>query len=490
MYHQPSKRKQLIQRVAIYSVMSTAVVVLVAILVFFMLGYQINQKQGTIEQGGLVQFNTSPAGANVVIDGKSLGTRTASRKTLSSGQHFISMEQTGYKAWQKSVEVLPGTVLWLTYARLVPNELKPTNVADFSTVTSTSAAPNRQQMAIKTDASLPQIQLADLTRDEVEVTPLELPATSYTAPAPEKAQSFTIQEWDASSRYLLVKHLYDDDKVEWLVVDTDNVAETKNVTTLLGINPTKLVFRGNDSSIMYALVDGAVREVNLNAATLSGPMVSGVAEFSVYDSTTIAYVSLPDPATGVRTVGYMTDGASKPRTLRTFTDAAEVPLHIAIGKYFSDYYVALGHGETVEIMKGSLPRSDAETPSAYKVTSTMAIPNGVQSLSIRTSGRFVVAQSAGGYMTHDIELDKTSTTTMAGATVDSKEPTWIDPYTVWSDLDGSLRLYEFDGANQHTIMPVAPGFSATYSPNAKYMYAIAKSDDGKFHLSRVLMVLP
>ena len=122
MYRPPSKRTQLIQRITIYTVMSVSVIVLVAILVFFMLGYQINRTDGKIEQGGLVQFNTQPAGADIKIDGITLGTRTAARKTMNTGQHAISMERQGYKTWQKSVEVTAGGILWLTYARLVPNE--------------------------------------------------------------------------------------------------------------------------------------------------------------------------------------------------------------------------------------------------------------------------------------------------------------------------------------------------------------------------------
>lgn len=490
MYRQPPKRKQLLQRVIIYSAMSLAVVTLVSVLVFFMLGYQFNRNAGTIEQGGLVQFNTSPSGAEVIIDGKNLGTRTPSRKTMVAGQHFISMERTGYKAWQKSIEVMPGTVLWLTYARLVPNELDPVNVADFDTVTSTAASPNRQQFAIKTDASLPQFRLADLTRDDVELETITLPAGSYTAPAPEMTQSFTLVEWDASSRYILMKHVYDDSKVEWIVADTQDIDNTKNVTTLLGVNLTKLVFKDNDPSILYALIDGNIRRINLNAETLSGPLVSNIAEFSVFDNTTITYVTKRDPATNMRSVGYLSEGANKPRTIRAYSDKMDVPLRLAMGKYFSDVYIALAYDETVEIMKGPLPRSDSKDPSAFTAVSTMAIPGGAQSLSIRTNGRFVMAQSANGYVVHDIELDKTTSTVVKGATASSREPRWIDPYTIWSDLNGTLRLYEFDGANQHDIMPVAPGFSATYSPSAKYMYSIAKSKDGEFHLQRVLMVLP
>jgi hypothetical protein len=490
MYRQPSKRKQLLRRISIYSVMSTAVVVLVAILVLFMLGYQFNRTEGTIEQGGLVQFNTQPSGADVTIDGKTLGTRTASRKTLDPGQHYITMQRQGYKTWQKSVDVTAGGVLWLTYARLVPNNLTPKNIASFATVSSTAASPDNRWMAIKEDPATPIIRLANLAQDDVEVTTLDIPATSFTAPSPEKTQSFAVEKWNPSSRFILVKHTYDDTKIEWIVVDSQNIDATKNITTQLGVQATKLIFTSNNASVLYALVDNGVRKIDLGAMTVSGPLVSNVAEFSLYDNSRIIYATLPDPATNIRSVGYHDEGASRSRTLRSYSDNGQVPLHIAIGKYFDEFYVALAYDQTVEIMKGALPRSDATNPSALTAYATMSVPGGVQYLSVVTNGRFVVAQTSNGYVVDDLELKKMTTTTVTADAPLQRELRWLDGFTVWNDQTGMLRSYEFDGANQHEIMPVVPGLSVTYSPNAKYLYGVTKTDDGKFHLERVQMILP
>jgi hypothetical protein len=490
MYRPPSKRTQLLQRIAIYSGMSIAVVVLVAILVFFMLGYQINRNDGKIEQGGLVQFNTQPAGADVTIDGKVLGTRTASRKTMNTGQHFISMQRTGYQTWQKSVNVTPGSVLWLTYARLVPNDLTPKNVAAFSTVSSTVPSPDSKWMAIKEESSTPVIHMADLSRDDVGMTTIELPATSYTPPAPEKTQSFTLEKWNNASRFLLVKHTYDDAKVEWIVVDTQNVSATKNITSLLGVNASKVEFSNNNTSILYVLAENNVRKIDINAATLSGPLISNVADFSLYADATIVYTTLLDPVTHMRTAGYFDEGATKPRTLRSYTDNGQIPLHVTIGQYFSDYFIAIAYDQSVEVLKGSLPQSDTTSPASYEAAATLTVPGGVQYLSIVTNGRFVVAQAPNAYTVYDLELKKATSTTMKDNAGLSRELRWLDGYTIWNDQGNALRTYEFDGANQHEIMPVAAGFSVTYSPNAKYLYGIVQSTDGKYHLERVQMILP
>lgn len=489
MYRQPSKRKQLLKLVTIYTIMSVSVIALVSVLVFFMLGYQFNGSDGKIEQGGLVQFDTRPSGADVTIDGETLGTRTTSRKTLATGQHFITMQRDGYKQWQKSVDVAAGSVLWLTYARLVPNELTPTKVANFTSVSSTSSSPDNKWMAIKDDAATPNIRLADISRDDVQVTNLELPATVYTAPSQDKTQSFSLETWSPSSRMILVKHTYDDAKVEWIVVDAQDVAASKNVTTTLGVNATKLVFSGNSNSIMYALVDNSVRKIDLGATTLSGPLVSNVAEFSLYDNTTILYTTLLDPTTKMRHAGYVTEGAAEPRIIRSYADDGQVPLHIAVGKYFDNYIFALSYDQTVEVMSGDLPRSDLDSPTALAAIVTMTVPGGAKYVSVLTNGRFVIAQTPTTYVTYDVELKKTTTTTLKSATPLTRELRWLDGYTVWTDQDDILRMYEFDGMNQHEIMPVVAGFSVTYSPSAKYLYGITKATDETFNLERVQMIL-
>lgn len=470
-----------------YGLMSISIVTLVTVLVFVMLGYQFNRSDGKIEQGGLVQFESRPVGADVFIDGNNLGSRTASKTTLNAGKHFIKMQRDGYKTWQKSVTVVPGAVLWLNYARLIPNEIKTSSVADFATVSSAASSQDNKWMVIKEDPATPAVRLADLSGDTVKLTNLTLPESSFTQPGEGQSQTFTLEKWDPDSRYALVKHVYNGDKTEWLVLDTRDASQTKNITTSLGINPVKVEFDPNNSALLYVLVDNDIRRVDLGAVTLSGPLVTNAADFSLYESY-VAYVTLPDPATKVRTAGYYTEGAKKTRTVKSYSDDGTLPLHFQLGKYFDETYAAVSYGENIEILRGELSDSDDKTPSLMKPMATVTLPGGVQYLSTKTNGRFIVAQSGPTYTVYDMELDKLTTTTTKGTSPITGELDWLDSYMLWSDRDGTLRFYEFDGANQHDIMTVAPGFSASLSPNSKFVYGISKSDDGKFHLKRAQLL--
>lgn len=477
----------MLQRIAVYSFMTVSVVGLVAVLVFVMLGYQFNSDDGKIEQGGLVQFDSQPSGALVTIDGSPFGTRTASKTTMSAGPHVINMSRAGYNDWKKNVTVVPGSVLWLNYARLVPSDISPANVADFAVVTSAVASEDDKKMAIMQDAATPVFTIADLTRDDARQSTIALPDGSFTPPQEGKAQHFTIETWDPDSRYLLVRHTYDDSQIEWIVVDTDDVAATKNVTKLLNIQASNIVFSNGDSTKLYVQIDGDIRKVDLSAATLSRPLVSDVDSFSLYSDTMITFATRLS-ATGTRTVGYYIDGTDGPRIVRTFTDNGDMPLKFTVGRYFNETFEAIAYGDTVEVLIGDLPRDD-KTPIALRSVAAMPVAGGAQYLSDKTNGRFIVAQNGPIYAVYDLELNKASTTTFQGTSPVTKRLQWLDDYTVWNDRDGMLRLYEFDGANQHDIMSIVPGMTATLSPSGKYLYGITQSEDGRYHLSRVQMIL-
>jgi hypothetical protein len=310
-------------------------------------------------------------------------------------------------------------------------------------------------------------------------------------PAKASDQAFVLSEWSDSSRYLIVKHTYDKNKLEWLVVDTQNVDNTENVSARLGITASKLVFSNDSDRQMYVQTGTDVRRINLSAGTISGPIVGNVAEFMVGGNDMIVYATNLDPKTKERSVGYYTDGAKQPRTIRSYADDGKASLHIVIDTYYGDKYVSIAYLDHIEILKadGGLPSSDSSDTSSLSIVANISTPDGVDYLTSHTSGRFVVAQKGAAYTTYDLELSRMTTTDLAGSTAVSRKLEWLDNYTLWSDRDGQLRLYEFDGANQHTIMPVVSGQDVTLSPNGKYLYGIEKAADGKFHLARVQLIL-
>ena len=489
MYRPPSKRSAFWRLTATYAAMVVAILSLVTVLVFVILGFRYNGDDGKIEQGGLVQFATQPTGATVAIDSIPFGARTATKATLAAGSHSITMNREGYQEWRKSVSVVPGAVLWLNYARLIPQKMEAEKIAAFSTISSSVASPNRDYMIASTDPALPELELADISDTQPIMTKLALPQDLYTHPTEGKTQHFSVVEWDKDNRFVLVKHTIDGTpRIEWLMVDTRTIAESKNITRLLNIDSSEMRFSRDSSQALYALTQGDVRKIELGAATLSRPLVSNVAEFDLYRDTGVTYVTNLDPETKQRAVGYVLDADTEPRHLRVYSDDGTTPLHIDIGEYFSDVYVAIAYGAKVSIVTGNVPKTAAEFNAMDRVA-TMDLANTVNRLTIITSGRFVVAEMNDSYAVYDLELKRQTVTPLKGSSQAGRQLEWIDGYMPWSDRDGMLRLYEFDGENQHDIIPVVSGQAVTLSRNGTYLYSVGKTADGQSQLQRVRLIL-
>src|SRR5690554_5980999 len=124
MHRRNSKKRELIKRIAVYSVMSLAVVTIVTGLVLFMMGYRLNFDDRHLQQGALVQFRSNPSRAMVLVDGESIGVRTPGKSSILPGEHKFEMWREGYKTWSKTINLTAGTLTWLNYALLIPEELE------------------------------------------------------------------------------------------------------------------------------------------------------------------------------------------------------------------------------------------------------------------------------------------------------------------------------------------------------------------------------
>ena len=484
MQHHSSQKRQLIVRFLVYGLMTTSVVVIVSILMLVILGYSFNRTDGRIEQGGLLQFATTPSGARVTLDEAALPARTPTKSSVSASSHAVKMELADYRAWHKTANVRAGSIVWLSYARLIPNEVKTESLRDFPTLTGALASSDRKWMLLQTEAGSSSMLLANLQNKAVEYTTLTLPNDILTAAASEAPSTISLETWSGDNRFALLKRTYDTSKVEWLILDRADPTKSVNVTTSFGVNASKVIFGDNNGRTLFIRTDDIVRKVNLDDQTLSRPLVTNVDDFSVFKDETVVYSTKLD-ATEKRHVGYVREDMKAPQTIETY-DNDGLQLRMAFGEYYGVRYVAIVHGTSLDIVKGTLPH-DADK-GELTVVSKQTVPGDVQKLGITRNGRFVVAQSPDSHLVYDIELRRADETKFTKPATAARELHWLDDYVLWSDRGDMLRFLEFDGANQQDIMPVAEGFSVTLSSDNKYVYGIVRTDKG-FALSRGTLIL-
>lgn len=464
--------------------MSLLVVGSVTVLVLILLGYRLNRADGRIEQGGLLQFVTAPSGASVTVDGQTLGSTTPSKLTTNTGSHQVIMRRDNYRTWEKTVNLKAGTILWLNYARLIPVNPTTTTLADYSELSDVLASSTGAWTAIKTVAASPDIIFADTESDTVRYTTLTLPSDTYSTPSVQGSSRFEMMSWDKDEKRLLVRHTYDTDKVEWLRITRDNPSATINLSRLFGVDITDAKFHPINGNELYVISAGDIRKLDIGAETISRALATNVREINVHKTNAVSYVSNPDEATGIVSVGYVRENDKKAHTIQTFE--RDTPnIHISMAEYFGKNYVAVSHKNTVEISEVSL----SDTTSGVSEVSSVKVLTTSQPtdwLSFSVNGRFVSAQSGNVLNVYDLETDSTYATQYSD--LEPRRLEWLDDYTIWDDRSGTIRLYEFDGANQQNIANVAPGFDVRLNPSGKYLYSIGKTEKG-FALQRTQLIL-
>ena len=466
--HTPNqKRKQLAIRYFTYGVMSLAVVVISALCILLALGYGFDFKQNTVVQRALVQFRSFPGDATVTVDNKEMSFRTPGKANIDVGQHMITMRRDGYRDWFKTVTLDAGELRWLNYARLVPKTVTTSTAKDFAVLSGNLPSPDRKWMAIYNESEKPEFVVADL-RDSAKLSymTIALPVGSYTS-IPGQAHHFSLVEWDFGARFLLIKHTIAD-KTEFIRVDRASQTPPVNVTTTLNVAISEIHFSGTSGNVFYAKDATDLRKLDIAAGTISSPIASQVNSFLLYKTDTLAYVS--DKAE-VRRVGVRVNDQNKV-DLRHY-DTTQ-PVLTSVSSYFSDTYVAIARGTSVEIIKNPF-----DTETASKAYATMTLPVSASWLQISSNGRFVVAGTGTQFVTYDLETNETFSVNLPGKSADNSKPlVWIDDYILASTADQNLRLSEFDGANQQVITDVALGFQTTLNDDGKLLYSIAKTTNG------------
>lgn len=467
--------------------MVIAVIGIVSGIILFILGYRLDSINGRLEQGALVQFDSRPNAARVSIDGVATGSQTSTKRSVIAGTHSFLVEKDNYRPWSKTLDLEAGTLTWLDYIRLVPNELTPETVRSYEKVAAVKAAPDLQFILVQQDAAIPSFDLVDIRNKDARSTTIELPATVYSEAATEGvAHTFALDSWDESGRHMLVRHTYND-TTEWIVMDTEQVASSVNATRIAGLPFTDLQFAGTSGKTLYGLSSGDMRRIDLSSSTLSRVLATKVASFEMFGNNRFSYVGEDVTNAAQRVVGFYSEGDDQPYVLETFKDPA-ARLSIKLGRYHSNDLIAYAEDDKVTIWSGRYPNIGQERNETLRVLEEMMLPGLVDDLTFSTTGTYFVAQSGQTMQSYEVEHDRSFVTTVNAGDVAVPRLQWLDRAYLWSIYAGELSIREFDGANVNTIMAAEAGFDATLSQNGRYIYAVEKTDTG-FALRRVTMLL-
>lgn len=485
MHHNTSKKKEIIRLSIVYTIMVVSVLIIVTFISLFMLGYRFDN-DGKIEQYGLLQFSSSPAGASVSVDGNTVGINTPTKKTVEAGSHNVVMWRDGYESWNKTVDVKSGTIVWLNYALMVPTKLKVEPVANFASVSSSSASPKGGYMLIQTVANSSIFDLVDISADTIKTEKIEIPSNIISQMfVAGVSHSYTVAKWDDGERYVLIKHTFADQS-EWLLLDVQDPDASKNITTQIGLDISDIDFFGTNGRSFYGLHNKELKKINLSNNSVSRAIASNVLSYKLYNKSNVITFIANNPDNSSEVVaGIFRDGDSRFYNLRSSSNQA---LMISAAHYFNVDYVAIADGAKVDILSGSYPSVDRDSTTSLKLLKSFTLDRNIGKLSFSPSGQYVFMQTNNLFTSYNLEYEKLASSSFSTES-NNVRIEWINDNYIWSDTDGRLTIREFDGQNAHLINKIQPSQDAVLTRNGRYIYSIDSSTTG-YQLQRVRMILP
>ncbi len=458
-----TRRKKILKRAFLYTLMTGSVIVLVIVGLFSVLGFTVDEDTGQAKQGGLMQFRSVPEAATVVLDRKTLTDKTPSKSNVSSDStHDVTIKKALYREWRKASSVRTGELVWLN-ALLVPRELKTSEVFAFSELAQIVPSPDKKWLLALEKNTEPVMKLVDI-RDEKKprVTPFSLPTSLIIDPKP--TDTYELAEWDFGTRYILLKRSTEG-QVVWYRLDRTDSNAVRNLTTVSGINLSDVHFTGTSGSIFYGLNEGAIRKVNINQKTISDPIGHNVESYMLYKENWLVYKE----KTPIKQRILFKKDDAKPISILQTTDVA-LPLKVTQAEYFNDTYIVMTKGNFIEIIQNPEARKNI-----YFKATLPFVPEWVY---FSNNGQFVVAQTGHQLFTYNLERKESFRFSFSQSTTPYNRPTplkWLDDFRLWSDQDGKLTMIDFDGTNEQPLSTVLPGYGVTLSSNNKQLFSIGQN---------------
>lgn len=465
------KRKHAIRLYIGYFLVAIALTLASLILLYRSYGYDVNRKTGEVVQKGLVFVDAHPESAEIFLNGQLQKDRTDTRMELPVGHYELELKRQGYRSWKRSFDLEGGKIERFIYPTLFPDKLvtKDTQLYNdtpgFSTV-----SPDRHWALVLRSSSLTAFDVYDISKDEPTVTTINLPANILTS-APG-TQGYSLVEWSTNNRHVLLKHHYAG-KYEFVVVDRENPAQSYNVNRALSLEPTivNLKDKSHEQLYVYQSATQLLQIADMKDKKVT-PFLNKVVAFKSHGKDAIIYV---------------TDDAKKPGELAVRIREGDKEYHVQYLKPQTEYLLELakfdGHWFAVVGIKSEGTTRVYKDPieQAKKTNQKDVTPIAVlrvqdpYSVSFSANARFVAAQGGSHFAVYDAETDRKFTYDTKLAVQPGQVATWMDGHRLILNIDNKVLIFDYDGINMQTLMPISVGHLPLFNRDYTFVYTVASS---------------
>lgn len=449
------KRIQHLKVIASEIVMVIAVILTVLILVLIVSGYWLNA-DFKVERQGLLQVSSIPTGADVDIDGDSSWLqRTNTSKTLSSGEHLITLSKEGYDTWSKTINIREGLLYRLHYPRLFLKDREIEKALTVEGAIFATVSPDRSTMLLVNKTA--NWQILSLSNEKIKPREVSIEGLFSSLITAEDSESASFEgeiisaDWANDNAHVLFKVKYLD-KIEWVMLDIDNVKDSINLSQKFDMVFDDIQILNNSANMLLALQGQSLRKIDVANEQISAVLADGVVSLDHYENEIIFVAKQQDESSkGEYVLNHLELGNGKIKELDSF----EYPAQTVLSRFYDDKYITMVHDNVVTLYE----EADFNKLNEYELGFN---PTHIK---VGHNGEFVLLYNDFKMATLDMEALE-----VVEWDAESSNFGWIDNDMIYTVLDGNLDVYDFDGFNQREIATNANDVFPVTITDDKWLY--------------------
>jgi len=476
------KRDRTIRLFVGYFLVAILIGLATLIVVYLAQGYGYSPESGVV-QSGLVFIDTQPVSGKVYIDGQLKGNSNM-KVELVSGKHSISISQSNYRTWSKKFNLLGGSVLYISYPLLIPNNITVgiTQVLDSPPVW-VSQSPNDRWIVSQPSATSPVLSIFDTTNINTAPVSITLPEDQLIS---YQGQFGAIKpiEWSSDNRHLLVEQTLPDGNKSYLIIDTQDASQSVNISTKLGLGiaSSQYITLFNKNYNQYYVLDtttGTLSTADLTNGLNATPVLTDVVAYKSFADNLILYVTYSgakaDQAQAMvlsnQTDKYLLQSLPRDTTNQYLLDLAQ---------YSGDWYYVTSDSAAnkVLIYKNPLSRTSAGNTKPIIAQMSLAL-SSPQFVSFSNNTQFVSMQSGQQFVVYDAQQNQVYRYTSSLPIALTQQAKWMDGDRMTVVTNSKVQEFDFDGTNLQTLTASRPEFTAYFDSKYKYIFTLMPQSDGK-----------
>ena len=471
-----------------YILIAISITIATLVLVYQAYGFGLSQN-GTVIQNGLVFFSSQPNPASIYINGALNPNQTNSRLVLLSGEYNVTLARNGYRDWKRKITFDAGSIEHFDYPFLFPKVLSTKSVKTYTNAPALETqSPNRRWILANQPDSITSFNLTDL-KDPANIidSSFSIPSTILTKAT--TSESWQFDEWADDNQHVLLTHIYDG-KTEFILVDRANPSQSINLNATLGASPTKLTLidKKYDKYYLFNADGGTLQIGSISTGTVLTPYLQNVLAYQSYGSNTMLYVTNTNAPQGKVLLNLLS--GTQTTTIRSLPQSPNYLVDLT--QYSGTLYVAGGATDDNRIYVYQDPVSQYNNQQGTIVPSQVLQVTAPNYLSFSDNAQFIVTESGTNFAVYDIENSKAYAYSLS-LPLDAPQvhAQWMDGDRLDYVSNSKLIVFDYDDANQQTLMSANGAYVAAFSSDYKYVFTYSSIyKQTKIDLDRTPLLIP